>query len=97
MQVALANTWEEDDLVGKPCHDRRECTEHWSLKDSDCWCKAKFGFTGFEEGDLCFERGELFIIKHKSEGLWWQGQREDGECGRFPRLYVIELTTEGKS
>ena len=54
---------------------------------------ALFDFTGTQNNELTFKKGDQIIVYSKNQGGWWQGSR-DGTIGYFPCDYVILLDGE---
>ena len=55
------------------------------------FCRALFDFTGLDEGDLSFRRGDTIQITEKVNRDWWEGILE-GKQGIFPSNYVVAIS-----
>lgn len=49
---------------------------------------ALFDYTGVEEQDLSFGKGDRIVVMKKIDDGWWSGRKEDGAVGLFPSNYV---------
>ncbi|XP_068686547.1 rho guanine nucleotide exchange factor 7-like isoform X2 [Montipora foliosa] len=53
--------------------------------------KAAFPFSGRDEDELCFERGDILEVTKVVDGGWWEGTF-NGKIGWFPSNYVKEIS-----
>jgi len=53
--------------------------------------QAKFSYTGDNEDELSFNKGDIVIITKVVDGGWWEGTR-DGKIGWFPNSYVRDVS-----
>ncbi|KFD51651.1 hypothetical protein M514_07530 [Trichuris suis] len=53
--------------------------------------RAKFEFTGQEEDDLPFKRGEALWVIRKDPSSWWMARNSIGQTGYIPANYVEEV------
>uniref|UniRef100_A0A6B2LIX1 SH3 domain-containing protein n=1 Tax=Arcella intermedia TaxID=1963864 RepID=A0A6B2LIX1_9EUKA len=56
------------------------------------WVRALYDYTGETEDNLSFKKGDMLVVKEKTDG-WWAGEK-DGNIGWFPASYVKELDEE---
>ncbi|XP_028401642.1 rho guanine nucleotide exchange factor 7-like isoform X3 [Dendronephthya gigantea] len=53
--------------------------------------EAIFPFTGNDEDELCFQKGDIIEITKVVEGGWWEGTL-NGRSGWFPSNHVAEIS-----
>ncbi|RXG71946.1 Rho guanine nucleotide exchange factor 7 [Armadillidium vulgare] len=51
--------------------------------------QALYPFTGKNNDELCFKKGDLIIVTQKEDGGWWEGTLNEN-TGWFPSNYVKE-------
>lgn len=51
---------------------------------------AKFSFSGKNNDELCFLKGDIIAISQKTDEGWWEGTL-NGKTGWFPSSYVTEV------
>uniref|UniRef100_A0A5S6R5D6 Adapter molecule Crk n=1 Tax=Trichuris muris TaxID=70415 RepID=A0A5S6R5D6_TRIMR len=56
--------------------------------------RAKFEFTGQEDDDLPFKRGEALWVIRKDPSSWWMARNSIGQTGYIPANYVEEVDDE---
>lgn len=49
---------------------------------------ALFDYSGLDEHDLSFVKGDRIVVEKKVDDGWWSGRKEDGSVGLFPRNHV---------
>jgi len=50
--------------------------------------RTKYNFGGKDDEDLPFKKGEILMIVHKIEPLWWLARNHLGDKGMIPANYV---------
>ncbi|XP_046853117.1 rho guanine nucleotide exchange factor 7-like isoform X2 [Xenia sp. Carnegie-2017] len=53
--------------------------------------EATFPFTGSDEDELCFQKGDIIEVTKVVEGGWWEGTL-NGRTGWFPSNHVAEVS-----
>ena len=57
--------------------------------DAPALAKVLYEFESEAEGDLSLHKDEVIqVIDKASQGGWWLGKRENGDCGQFPRCHA---------
>ncbi|XP_078508521.1 adapter molecule crk-like [Lissotriton helveticus] len=56
--------------------------------DGGEWVRTLYDFSGNDEEDLPFKKGEVLKVLAKPEEQWWTAQRSDGRMGMIPVPYV---------
>ncbi|XP_065056452.1 rho guanine nucleotide exchange factor 7-like isoform X1 [Rhopilema esculentum] len=55
--------------------------------------QGTFSYTGQDEDELSFNKGDIVIISKVVDGGWWEGTR-DGKIGWFPSAYVKDVSPD---
>ena len=53
--------------------------------------QALYKYQSKEQGTLCFEEGEKFILLDSTDTYWWQVTDSSGRVGFVPANYIEKL------
>ncbi|XP_070069264.1 uncharacterized protein RtGEF isoform X1 [Drosophila takahashii] len=55
--------------------------------------KAEYSFSGSNNDELCFQRGDVITVTQREDGGWWEGTLNE-KTGWFPSNYVNECKVQ---